>query len=120
MIHPLECHKFVNRSDGILILRRHEQLTTVRQRGQRVADRGTLGDHDASPRYELQMDERGRREIAVSERAGDALQMRANLCHARCVIDVASQFDAPAVGHVVEVVRRRVLIDAHRLLPALL
>ena len=59
-------------------------------------------------------------EVAAGERGRDVAEVRADRRHGGRVVAVARERDAAAVGERVEAVRRRVLVDAHRGLAALL
>jgi hypothetical protein len=120
MIRPLERHELVNGLDGIAILRDDSQLAAARQLAIHVRDHIALRGHYRGSGHVLHVDECGRCELALAERARDLLEMPPDLRDAVGIVDITLQLDTAAVDKRVEEVRRCVLVHAHRLLTAFL
>src|SRR6185312_11415824 len=90
------------------------------QPAHRVIDQRLLRCHHRSAGHVLEVHEHRRREIAGLERGGNRAQMLQNARSTGAVVGAANEHDPATVGQVVEVMGRRILIDAHDHTPAFL
>ena len=120
MIMPLKGEELVDGRDRGRVYARQSNDRTSRNRISRVSDDGPPRSHLTSSRNLTSMHETGQREVASSEGAGDQPHVSSNLRHAGSIVRVSLESDPATIRQWLELVKRRVLIDAHRNMPTCL
>ncbi len=118
MIMPLKGEELVNGGDRGRVCALQPDDRAPKNRVSRVSNDGAARSHLTSSRNLTSMHEAGQREVASSEGAGDPPHVSSNLRHAGSIARVSLKRDPATIRQRLEPVKRSVLIDAHRNMPA--
>jgi hypothetical protein len=118
MVVPLKGEELVNGGDRSRVGAQQPYSSTSRNCVRRVLNGRPAGPHFASPRNLTSMHETGKREVAARESAGDLPHVSSNPGHASSIARVAPEYYAATIRERLELVKRGVLIDSHRDMPA--
>jgi hypothetical protein len=120
VVASLKSHEVMDGGERLWIGCREAELSAAWEIADRVGNVIPARGHDGGSRDVPHVNESRRAEVAHLERGRDRTQVPADLCDAGRVVDITHELDPPSVRERVEVVRGGVLVDAHRLPPALL
>ncbi len=120
MVASLEREELVDRRACLGVVRRDAHDAAAWQIGHGVCDDVALGRHDGGAGHVPHVHEHRRREVTLAESARNHMEVESDHGDTGRVVRVAFELDATTVGEVGKVVRRGVLVDAHRVSAACL
>jgi hypothetical protein len=118
MVVPLKGEELVNGGDRSRVGAQQPYSSTSWNCVRGVLNGRPAGPHLASSRNLTSMHETGKREVPTGESAGDLPHVSSNPGHASSIARVAPEYYPAAIRQRLELVKRGVLIDSHRDVPA--